>query len=99
MRFLRELIGFSRIAHIVSAIDSGCFIGTFSTFVFDKRTYCTLRQRCLNKNRLKNVGVFFRAYLFSEVFYKRIHRISNTCLYSIHNRFLMLNWMLLIFFF
>ena len=39
--FLRELMGFSGIAYFVSTILSECFIGSFLTFIFDKRTYCT----------------------------------------------------------
>ena len=34
--FVRELIGFSRLAHIVSIIDTWCFIGSFLTFAFDR---------------------------------------------------------------
>ena len=40
--FQRDLIGFSRIAHVVvTTIDSSCLIGSFQNLAFDKRPHST----------------------------------------------------------
>ena len=39
--FLKELLRFSRLAYIVSTIDTGFFIISFLNFASNKRTYCT----------------------------------------------------------
>ena len=70
--FLKELSGFSRLGHVVSTKDSWCFIGSFLTFVFNKRTYCTTWQRCQNQNRLKNVGFIASVHFFIGIFLRQL---------------------------
>ena len=82
--FLRELIEFLRIAHVLSTIDYWCFIGSFLTVEFRKRTYCTTWQRGQNQNLFKNVGVITELPFYIGIFLRelieflRIAHVSST---------------------
>ena len=70
--FLRELIGFPRLDHVVSTIDSLCFIGIFLTFVINKGTNCPNRQICRNLNLLKTEGVITERTFFHMHFLRNL---------------------------
>ena len=84
-----------RIAHASSTIDSWCFIGSVVTFAFNKRTYCTTKQRWQNQNRFKNVGVIHERPFLHRHFSMKIDIIFKNCSCFIDYRLLMLYRILL----
>ena len=88
--FLRKLMDFLRIAHVSWTIGSWCFIGSFYTFAFDKRPYCTTWLWYQNENLFKIIGIINDWPFLYPYFCMKFDRIFKNCSCFIDYRLLML---------
>ena len=88
--FLRKLMDFLRIAHVSWTIGSWCFIGSFYTFAFDKRPYCTTWLWYQNENLFKIIGIINDWPFLYPYFCMKFDRIFTNCSCFIDFRLLML---------